>query len=312
MTIPPGDTSIMATKLTEATDYGSLASLVPSWERSLRAANKSPRTLRSYGDSARPLDAFLRDRLQVLHQLAFHDLLRGAGRARIEQGRTLGEELGALALTAEFDHTLVTYHAIAYELDAASVALDRALEKARRYRLLELATLGAGLRATIAAMRGQRRDAERQVAETLATVHDLGPLKPSGGSRTLRPCCHPTGFSSSRRFSAASTAWLRSFVPHLGLQSWRRDATGPSSMTSLCIRASVSRVGSSLAVRVTQPGQWHCSLRATTALPKLPGSGLSIAVTRQRPLSPTDGPIPPHGCARPKSSSSTLATSLWR
>jgi DNA-binding CsgD family transcriptional regulator len=115
-------------------------------------------------------------RLQVLHQLAFHDLLRGAGRGRIEQGRRLAEELGALALTAEFDHTLATYHTIAYELDAASVALDGALEKARRYRLLELATLAAGLRATIAAMRGQRRDAERQVAETLATVHDLGPL----------------------------------------------------------------------------------------------------------------------------------------
>ncbi len=101
-------------------------------------------------------------RLQVLHQLAFHDLLRGAGRARIEQGRMLGEELGALALTAEFDHTLATYHTIAYELDAASMALDRALEDARRYRLLELATLATGLRATITAMRGQRRDAERR------------------------------------------------------------------------------------------------------------------------------------------------------
>jgi hypothetical protein len=90
---------------------------------------------------------------------------------------TLGEELGALALTAEFDHTLATYHAIAYELDAASAALGTALEKARRYRLVELATLAAGLRATIAAMRGHRRDAERQVAETLATVHDLKPLR---------------------------------------------------------------------------------------------------------------------------------------
>ena len=61
MTIPWEDTSIMATKLAEATEYGSLASLIPSWERSLRAANKSPKTLRSYGDSARLLDAFMRD-----------------------------------------------------------------------------------------------------------------------------------------------------------------------------------------------------------------------------------------------------------
>ena len=43
----------MATKLAEATEYGSLASLTPSWERSLRADNKSPKTLRSYGDTAR-------------------------------------------------------------------------------------------------------------------------------------------------------------------------------------------------------------------------------------------------------------------
>ena len=55
----------MATKLAEAAEYGSLFTLIPGWERSLRAANKSPRTLRSYGDSARLLDAFLRDSFGV-------------------------------------------------------------------------------------------------------------------------------------------------------------------------------------------------------------------------------------------------------
>lgn len=40
-------------------EYGKLADLIPSWERSLRAANKSVRTIRAYGDSGRLLEAFL-------------------------------------------------------------------------------------------------------------------------------------------------------------------------------------------------------------------------------------------------------------
>ena len=39
----------MATTVPDATEHGSLASLIPSWERSLRAANKNPRTLRATG-----------------------------------------------------------------------------------------------------------------------------------------------------------------------------------------------------------------------------------------------------------------------
>jgi DNA-binding CsgD family transcriptional regulator len=42
----------MATKLAEAGEYGTLVSPIPSWERSLRAANKSPKTVRSYGECA--------------------------------------------------------------------------------------------------------------------------------------------------------------------------------------------------------------------------------------------------------------------
>lgn len=38
---------------------GDIATLIPSWERSLRAANKSPRTLETYGESARQLRRFL-------------------------------------------------------------------------------------------------------------------------------------------------------------------------------------------------------------------------------------------------------------
>jgi len=49
----------MPTKLAEATTFGTLEVLVPSWERSLRAGNKSPATIRSYGDSARFFEAFL-------------------------------------------------------------------------------------------------------------------------------------------------------------------------------------------------------------------------------------------------------------
>jgi site-specific recombinase XerD len=40
-------------------EHAKLADLVPSWERSLRAANKSARTIRAYGDSGRLLEAFL-------------------------------------------------------------------------------------------------------------------------------------------------------------------------------------------------------------------------------------------------------------
>ncbi len=95
---------------------------------------------------------------------------------RIEQGRGLAEELGALVLTAEFDHTLATYHAIAHELDLASDCAERALTEARRYRLSELTTLVIGLRATIEAMRGHRAEAERQVAGAMAAAGELGPL----------------------------------------------------------------------------------------------------------------------------------------
>ena len=42
-----------------AADIGDIAALLPSWERSLRAANKSPRTLETYGESARQLQGFL-------------------------------------------------------------------------------------------------------------------------------------------------------------------------------------------------------------------------------------------------------------
>jgi len=41
---------------------GDLATLVPSFERSLRAANKSPKTVKGYGEAARQLIAFLADR----------------------------------------------------------------------------------------------------------------------------------------------------------------------------------------------------------------------------------------------------------
>jgi len=45
-----------------ATDYRTLEGLIPSWERSLRARNRSPRTVRSYGDTARMLVVFLSEK----------------------------------------------------------------------------------------------------------------------------------------------------------------------------------------------------------------------------------------------------------
>jgi site-specific recombinase XerD len=49
-------------QVTEVVASGSLDRLIPSWERSLRAANRSPKTQRAYGDSARLFAEFLRDR----------------------------------------------------------------------------------------------------------------------------------------------------------------------------------------------------------------------------------------------------------
>jgi hypothetical protein len=67
----------MATKLAEAVGYGTPP---PSWDRSLRAANKSPETMRSYGDSARLLEAFVRDNLGVTRR---RDPARGRDRRRL-------------------------------------------------------------------------------------------------------------------------------------------------------------------------------------------------------------------------------------
>jgi site-specific recombinase XerD len=43
-------------------EYGTISALVPSFERSLRARNRAPRTIKSYIDAARRLDAFLEAR----------------------------------------------------------------------------------------------------------------------------------------------------------------------------------------------------------------------------------------------------------
>jgi len=55
----------MPAKLAAATEFGTLALLIPSWERSLRAANKSPKTIRAYGDSARMFETFAREHFGI-------------------------------------------------------------------------------------------------------------------------------------------------------------------------------------------------------------------------------------------------------
>jgi DNA-binding CsgD family transcriptional regulator len=114
-------------------------------------------------------------RLRALKVLAFRDLAGGADAERIEHGLALATELGALATAAEFDHLLATYHVVSNELDLAERFADRALSEARRYRLAELEVLVLGLRATIAAVRGWRADAERQAAEAGAAAARFGP-----------------------------------------------------------------------------------------------------------------------------------------
>jgi DNA-binding CsgD family transcriptional regulator len=113
-------------------------------------------------------------RLRALKVLAFRDLAGGAESERIEHGRALAMELGALATAAEFDHLLATYHLVANELSLAEQFADRALAEAQRYGMAELEVLVLGLRATIAAVRGQRADAERQAAEAGAAAARFG------------------------------------------------------------------------------------------------------------------------------------------
>jgi site-specific recombinase XerD len=56
----------MVVKLSPALQYGTLEGLIPSWERSLRAANRSSKTVRSYGDTARLFDTFTREHFGII------------------------------------------------------------------------------------------------------------------------------------------------------------------------------------------------------------------------------------------------------
>jgi len=118
-------------------------------------------------------------RLRVLQRLAFHDLALGAGRARMREGRELSLELGALAALVEFDHILATDYLIADELDLAQASVERALAEARRYGLVELEVLLLGLRATVTAVRGDRKEAERQAAKAGAAAERIPLMRPA-------------------------------------------------------------------------------------------------------------------------------------
>jgi DNA-binding CsgD family transcriptional regulator len=118
-------------------------------------------------------------RLRVLGRLAFYDLNRNRGSARMEQGRALALELGALASVVEFDHVLATHYVIADELEAAANHTERALAEARRYGLRELTVLLLGLRALISAVEGHREVAERQAAEAGAAAEGLPFMRPA-------------------------------------------------------------------------------------------------------------------------------------
>jgi DNA-binding CsgD family transcriptional regulator len=124
-------------------------------------------------------------RLRVLERLAFHDLTRGRGRARMEEGRASALELGALGLAVAFDHVLGTHHLIADELELATTCAERALADARRYGLRELTVLLLGLLATISAVRGERSVAERQAREAVAAAEGLPLMRPAVSGTTL-------------------------------------------------------------------------------------------------------------------------------
>ncbi|MGH9217418.1 MAG: tyrosine-type recombinase/integrase, partial [Acidimicrobiales bacterium] len=50
------------TRPTTTSRYGTLGLLIASWERSLRAINRAPRTIQAYLEAARLFEAFLHDR----------------------------------------------------------------------------------------------------------------------------------------------------------------------------------------------------------------------------------------------------------
>ena len=118
-------------------------------------------------------------RLRALGRLAFYDLTRRRGRVRMEQGRALALELGALASVVEFDHVMATDFLIADEVEAATTHTERALAEAQRYGLRELTVLLLGLRATISAVRGERTLAERQAVEAEAAAEGVPFMRPA-------------------------------------------------------------------------------------------------------------------------------------
>ena len=151
-------------------------------------------------------------RLRVLQRLAFHDLATGRDRARTEEGRALSLDLGALASAVEFDHLLATQCLIANELDSAAVCIDRALQDAGRYGLVELRMLLLALRGTIAAIQGSRGEAEQLAAEAAGAASGL-PVMRAGGQRHA-----PGGGCAGRRRSPRRRPTGRGRA---------RDAAGP-------------------------------------------------------------------------------------
>jgi site-specific recombinase XerD len=59
------EANTMPAKLREATELGTVQVLISSWERSLRAGNKAPKTIRVYGDSARQFEVFAREKFGI-------------------------------------------------------------------------------------------------------------------------------------------------------------------------------------------------------------------------------------------------------
>ena len=148
-------------------------------------------------------------RLRVLGRLAFYDLIRRRGRDRMEQGRALALELGALAWVVEFDHVMATDYLIADEIEAATSHTERALAEARRFGLRELAVLLLGLRSTISAVKGDREVAERQAGEAAAAAEGLPFMRPAvSGSPLVTAALADDDLSAAARRVAEVRALL--------------------------------------------------------------------------------------------------------
>jgi hypothetical protein len=227
----------------------------------------------------------------------------------------LALELGAPAMVAEFDQLLTTHHIIANDLDAAATYAETALGEARRYGLVELTVVVMALTATIAAIRGQRQDAERGAAEAVEAAEGLSTMIRAGVSGTPLtaaaladddPAVAVRRVSETRALLPDDIVFLRPFIGSFygiaavvkavagdGVLAEGRDWVEMDDVFQRCSYLIARAIVAGRAAIAT--GRPLCSPRATTAWFRFHGFVRSTVVTPARRRSRTAGASPRDG-----------------